>query len=379
MRSLAVFVVAVFLWGIFDVIRPVANHGPFIAALRTNAFDYYPLFIFAGMYIGKLVSFDEFVKYWKTFLVCYLVYVLLFYGMPFDIAVPWGGNWPLMMLPWNPPFAPLVLLAFWPLWRKWKWRWLILPASLVPISVSTGRGSFLGFAVGLVVLAIASRKHRQLIGGFIVGATLILTLVGPLIPGQKGRNANLDPYIQVCRVIATVNPDTAYTMLKKRGYDEAADDIVVARGTAEWREKIWSNCMASLNTTNLLLMGQGHGAPLVDYIPDGQDITTPHNFVIYATFYTGIIGAALYLLMLFSLLVASRKIKEPHLWGLYVSMILMTIMVAAVGNALETPMVAVPLYLVSGMCLGIKIPKRFPVAPAPWQQPTAWMPAPAIA
>ena len=385
LRFLAWIVVAVFLWGIIDVIRPVLAQHDAISALRTSAFDYYPLFIFAGIAIGQKMSFDMLIRFSKTFLWCYLLYTIVFYayGISAEIYVPWNGSWPLFMQPMNAPFAPLLVLCLWPVLKKWRFRWIALPGALFPMLESTGRGAFLGFGIGLAAVACASRRHRALVIWFLTATITFLTLVGPLIPSDGSHSQNLDPIIQVARIVATVNTDAAYNMLEKRGYHQAATEIWIANGTAEWRKTIWRNCMASLNTPSLLLMGQGHGAPLVNYIPDGQNISTPHNFMIYAIFYTGEIGLGLFLLLLLVMLIEARRIRDPNVWAIYVSNIVMTAMVAAVGNALETPMVSVPFYLISGICLGLKVlprhaaplmhqPHRY-LNPAPAAYPPAYM------
>jgi hypothetical protein len=59
--------------------------------------------------------------------------------------------------------------------------------------------------------------------------------------------------------------------------------------------------------------------------------------------------------MLFALFMASRKIAEPSIRALQTGHVLMMVIVAAVGNMFETPIAAIPFYLLSGIMIGLPL------------------------
>jgi hypothetical protein len=92
-----------------------------------------------------------------------------------------------------------------------------------------------------------------------------------------------------------------------------------------------------------------------------NDCHTPHNFVIYAIYYTGVIGLLVFCCMIMSVFAASYYIPDPSVRLLQMSHVAMMCMVALVGNMFETPIAAGPFYLISGVCLGLEagMPKRY--------------------
>ena len=215
------------------------------------------------------------------------------------------------------------------------------------------RGAFLGLAAGLGIVALQSGRRLLLVGKMVAILGGFLILVGPFIPAQEGRAQTLDPIVNVARLRATFDEEGAYKMLATRGYQQEADNMLIASGTASWRKAIWTNAIHSLNSTTLMYLGQAHGTSLVDQTPDGVDITTPHNFVIYAIFYTGGVGLALFCLMLLSMVLSSQRIVIPELRALALASIFMMVILAVVGNMFETPPAAISFYLLGGVCIGL--------------------------
>jgi hypothetical protein len=226
---------------------------------------------------------------------------------------------------------------------------------MLPIFFSSGRGAILGLLVGVFSVAAMSVRRFVLVIGLMLTLFVLGVIVGPAFEGEAGRAETLDPMISVARIIATFDEDLAYRMLLDMGYTQAADDMIVAKGTSLWRKQIWMNIMATLNSTYLQVLGHGHGEPITDLTPDGQEIHTPHNFVFYALYYTGAAGLTLFFFMLFALFRASRKIAEPNVRALQTAHVFMMVIVAAVGNMFETPIAAIPFYLLSGIMIGLPL------------------------
>jgi hypothetical protein len=342
------------VWGIAEIFRVLFMGQSPVEAIRTAAFNYYPLYIPLGIAIGRDLSLRQFVSGWKV--LC-LVYVA--YGILFEIFAdePWGLPWNPAIVIWNAPtiatLVPVGTLALWPYLRDWKLRHVMTILSLLPLLFAPGRGTFIALLIGLVVVALSSKAHARLIGiGFVTIGGLMF-VVGPMLPGLPGRAKSLDPMVNVARVVATVDPDAAYSLLARNGYSDEAEHLRVAEGTARWRQVIWTNAMHSLSTTTLILFGQGHGASLHGLTPDGQELHTPHNFVIYCIYYTGAIGCVIFAFFLLTLFLAARQVQDSSLRALLLSSVLSVMMVAAVGNLYETPAGAIPFYLLFGLAIGI--------------------------
>ncbi len=346
------------LWGLFEVARPVLAGASIRDCLRTCAFNYYPLYIPVGIAIGRRLSLDGFIRFWKGYTVYYVIYALVYalWGKAADPVAPWNSSVGLFQPPTLGPFVPVGFFALWELLRHWNWRWVIMPLSLAPLLFETGRGSMLGFIAGIMLVAASSVRRFMLVSGVMGVLLALLLIVGPYIKGgDEGRSETLDPTISFARLIATFDDDAAYRMLLRRGYYGAAEDMYNAKGTAGWRSTIWLNAINSLHNTWLMALGQGHGKSIVDLTPDGAEIHTPHNFVIYAIYYTGAIGLFLFMFMLGALLLASWRIPQPNIRTLQVAHIAVMTVVAAVGNMFETPIAAIPFYLISGVCIGLPL------------------------
>jgi hypothetical protein len=354
-RLLPLSIMLLVLWGLFEVARPVLEGASIKEALRTCAFNYYPVFILIGIAIGRDMTLQGFIRFWKGFSAFYAIYSILYVVVGGELGAPWKPDTLLFAPPALAAFVPVGTMAMWGHLRGWAPKWLILPLSMIPIFFSSGRGAVLGLLVGIFAVAMTSLRRFMLVSGLMGVLILLMVIIGPAIKGEAGRAENLHPIINFARLIATFDEDIAYRMLMDFGFTQAADDMIVAKGTSLWRKQIWENIMGTLNTTPLLAMGHGHGEPITDLTPDGQEIHTPHNFVFYALYYTGVIGLALFSFVLLALLLASRRIIEPNIRALQIGHIFMMVLVAAVGNMFETPIAAIPFYLLSGIMIGLPL------------------------
>lgn len=355
LKLLPLSITLLLLWGLFEVARPVLAGASVKECLRTCAFNYYPLYIPIGIAIGRRLMLSEFMRFWKWLAVYWVIYAVVFavYGNANNRTAPWAGNVMLFMGPSLAPLVPVGMLALWPLMAGWSWRWVILPMSMIPMFFGSGRGTILGFVASLMVVAASSLRRLLLVGGLVGVILVLLLIIGPYIKGSDDRSETWDPTISLARIIATFDEETAYRMLLRRGYYSAAEEMLFAKGSANWRSTIWMNAINSLDTTTLLILGQGHGESILDLTPDGQDIHTPHNFAIYAIYYTGFAGLAFFSFMLLALILATRRVPDPSLRSFQLAHMAMMVIVAAVGNMFETPIAAVPFYLLSGIVVGV--------------------------
>lgn len=338
------------LWGIYEVIRAGFNQRSIIESVRTAAFNYYPLYMLIGVAVGTTLNFPYFLRLLKLVIITYGVRAVI-EVMKLDFSQP----------P-NTALIPVIILAMWTELSRWKWRYVLLPLSLYPVffAGSHGRGTMLGLVAGIIAIAASSPARLLRWGMLAIAFLMVMFVVGPLIPSAGEQAPPLDPVVQAARIIASNHPNFAIKMIKWRlggrvikGYQAELDNLVNARGTAEWRQKLWSGAIKSLNTTELQLLGQGEGKSLAGFVPDGQDIHTPHNISIYCIFYTGYIGLAIFFLMLFGMWLTGTRMEDPLLRVLYSSIFWCTLLVAITGNYLETPFGAIPFYLLQGVLIGL--------------------------
>ena len=180
---------------------------PPIDVLRTFAFNYYPLYILAGIAIGRDVPITEFARIWKIIVVLYSLYcVLTGFTEPAGIDIGFATLTPLV---------PVVTAAMWSYLKQWWLRYIALLASMYPVlfAIGHGRGALLGMVAGLIVVALNSGVNLVRLGLGFVGVTIIGMVVGPLIPGPNGQSPPLDPSVHIARLVGTFDPTTAATIL----------------------------------------------------------------------------------------------------------------------------------------------------------------------
>jgi hypothetical protein len=349
------------LWGIFDVLRPLAiGKHEFGLTLETFAFNYYPIVLLIGIEIGRRLTFEDFVKFWKYYSLFFVAYsVVMMAGADnWPVTLPWKSSVPIFNVPGMAGFVGVGTLALWPHLEKWKWRWIVLALSTAPVFTSPGRGTFLALLLGLAVVGLWAPRRLVLIGGAGIGVVALMMLLSLVIPPQAGRATTLDPIVNIARVRATFDQNGAYLMMRRDGYIQEAENMKIAQGTAQWRETIWTNAIKSLDTGTLIFFGQGHGASVTQLTPDNQELRTPHNFLIYSLYYTGVIGLGIFCTFILALLLATQKVQEPALRALLLAQVLIMCLMAAVGNMFETPFNAIPFYLIAGIGLGIDAAMR---------------------
>ena len=153
-----------------------------------------------------------------------------------------------------------------------------------------------------------------------------------------------------------------------QGNDANAEGLLIDAGDADWRRDLWRATIDSLESTSDWLFGHGHGPVLGDLLPGpsgqgyGHDLRTPHNFAVYLLGYTGLIGCALYLGLIGAILLAILECPVSAAKDAALASGLSVIVMAVSGNVLETPIGAVPTYLILGMLISMG-QRQFRTAP----------------
>lgn len=347
------------IYGVFEVFRGIALGHPPLTSLRDLAFDYYPLFLLLGLWVGlrNPRSLPNLFRLLAWFNGVYGVAYILFlnrvsWSFPgvSDRVVPV----PIFGMPEFSFIILLGLLAYEPNIRK-IWHLLVLN-SFVLLGMQI-RAEWLGLAVGLVLWACITRNVRRLVVG---GAAVVLilalmfalnfSLAGPVSRGPSEISAR----DLIGRALAPVDPDLAA---------EYTSSIRMDVGTTVWRTVWWAAIWEAVNQSRrTALLGLGYGYALGDLVPylEGDFIQTPHNVFFYALGYTGWAGVVVFALFQTELVRllwhAYRKTRRAGGIVLWVAMIAF----AFFTPFFEVPQGAVPFYLVIGFFVGAAMCPRKP-------------------
>jgi hypothetical protein len=107
------------LWGLFEVARPVLSGAPVKDALRTCAFNYYPVFLLVGIAIGREMALGQFLNFWKLFGAFYAVYSIVYAVLGQIVVAPWRGDTFLFNPPALAGMVPVGTMALWGHLRGW--------------------------------------------------------------------------------------------------------------------------------------------------------------------------------------------------------------------------------------------------------------------
>lgn len=339
-------------YGAFESLRGMFLGYPAFTAARDTAFNYYPLFLFLGIWVGlRNRSFlRELVRPLAWWNGCYGIMYVLFlnrvpWAMPGTATV--GSVVPVFSEPLGSAISLLGLLTFEPQLKR-VWHLLVLNA-VVMLWVQM-RAEWLGFAVGLTLLAWFTKRLKQMaVSGLLLGLLFGFMLVTNLsLPSPEGRGGQISADDIIARGVAPVNKDLASDLAP-------AHNVVGYVGTAAWRLVWWARIWAQVHeSASGAWFGFGYGYPIGElnpFLESGYFIQTPHNDFLYALAYSGWIGVTLFALLEFELvrlLWRSYQITgEP--FGLVCWAALIT--VSMFGDFFEAPMGAIPFYLLVGVAV----------------------------
>ncbi|MGH9691181.1 MAG: O-antigen ligase family protein [Candidatus Acidiferrales bacterium] len=361
LRPLVKFYSIFLLYGIIQVLRGIALGHPPLSAVRDLAFNYYPVFLLLGLWVGvRKPNFPP--NLFRLLAWCNGIYGVAY--ILFLNRVNWTfpgvseqvAPVPIFGLPEFSFVILLGLLAYEPNLRK-VWHLLALNA-FVLLGMQI-RAEWFGLAIGLFLWGwLTKNLKRMMAGGAVVILLLaVMFLVDFRMQGPESRGGGeISARDLIGRAVAPLDPDMASQYTSSYQMDV---------GTAVWRTMwwvaIWQTVNQSLPTS---LFGFGYGFPIGDlspFIAPGDFIQTPHNVFFYALAYTGWVGVLL--LALFQIELARllwgayRKTGQPCGIILWISMLAF----ACFTPFFEVPQGAIPFYLLIGAVSGAVIPlKRAP-------------------
>lgn len=323
-------------------------------ALKNLPYNYYPLFLFAGLWVAAVfpgaLSRTALWLGWVNGLygVAYvLVLSRLGWLLPGQVDVPLFGIGNASGL------AIIGLLAF-HLHRRYT-PLLVVLNGFVMLG-GQQRSEWVGFALGLLVWCLLTRRLKafaQAAGGTL-GLLTVVSVLGLSIPGAAGRGGEISLGGVFGRIVAPLNPELAARFVP---------DSDIYAGTVSWRTTWWSAIWEQAHSSPVVaLLGNGYGfelRQLAPYVP--EETRTPHNVFFYALGYTGWVGVLLTVILwavLGRLLwQVHRRTGQPY----GIALALFALGLGMFGNWFETPFGALPTYVLLGMCLAPLLRREGPV------------------
>ena len=334
--------VCFWLYGFFEVIHGLASGYRAILAMQCFAFNYYPVCFFIGLWAGcrypgllpRMIRKLAWVN--GIYGILYLVFLNKFnFGFPGTTDV---------MLFGQPAGSAIAVLGLLCVERNLSRVWFPILLNLMVMLGVQVRAEYLGFALGLAVWSLLTRRFSVLIGSY--AAIALLLVAGLLVDFRMKAPSTRGGYITtreiVGRVLAPVDLDLA---------KQLAPQARSLAGTTTWRTKWWLAIWDQVHdNTETAILGEGYGYPIASLVGyKERDIRTPHSVFFYSLAYGGWVGVALFFMLQIALLqlmhFAWRISGIPFglvLWVAFASG-------AFFGNAYETPFGAIPFYLMTGL------------------------------
>ena len=164
------------------------------------------------------------------------------------------------------------------------------------------------------------------------------------VPAPAGRGGVVSSREIVGRALAAVDPE------KAREYTPRSADYA---GTVTWRTRWWKAIWDSVHEdAATTAIGHGYGFPLtnlVAYLRSEEELRTPHSVFYYTLGYTGWIGVAVFAALQAGLAIVMWRVYCATGQPFGLVFWLMALIGAMFGAVFETPMGAIPHYLMLGM------------------------------
>ena len=348
--------VAFLLWGMVETLRAIAAGGDLVLALKGLAPHYYVILFFIGAAAARNSERDFANKMWVLGVACG-AYSIVGGLIDVDVMLPWVKDREVGLIGASAGvnFCLIAVVALGSLMG----RGMVLPLVLLGVAIMgpQPRASMLGAIVGITTAMIEQRNLRMFVY-LSVGAVVLVSfsvIAGEAISfsGAGGRSGTMTVSWMLARLVSSVDPDLAFRMLMRMGAYSEAFNVYSLHGTGTWRLLFWRDVINSLNTQWLWLFGHGYGISLGDIANVGNDVRTPHNFVLYFLGYTGVIGLITFVVLLGALFARFMALPRSPIRAFLVAQLLGLMVQAFFSNNFETPYIAVPFYLTMGLAYGV--------------------------
>ena len=336
------------LYGSFEVLYGLYSGYSVLTALENLAFNIYPVYIFLGLWIGTRhpTMLQKVVRGWAWMLAIYGPAYFLFLNN-IKLTMPGASD---VRVFGQPGGGGLIILSLLALERKPSRFWLPMIAAAVLTLAVQVRAEWLSMFVAFSIWGVLERKMMKVLS--ICGLMVVLLLVGFIadvnLPSPAERGGSISSREIVARGLSAIDPEIAqeYTASRNVGF---------YAGTISWRTRWWSAIWSSVGESlTKIFIGNGYGFPLKDLVPylKNMDIRTPHNIFFFALGYSGWVGVVLFFSLQVSILGMLWRVYKLTGESYGVVVWAATFTGALFGNSFESPMGAIPYYMILGLIIG---------------------------
>jgi hypothetical protein len=332
-------------YGVWQVGRGVLGGFPAVHTLKFFTFNYYALYLFMGIWVGLRAP-DLLPR-----LVRVIAWVNGIYGLLFilalkhvTIALPGFGaqDVPLFSPPAGQVVVILGLLCF---ERDLRAVWFVLVLNIVVTLVWQVRSEWAGLAFAILTWGLLTGRLGRVVTMGMAGLA-VLGMIAFADIRLPGRNGEVSLSETLSRLIAPIDLELAKELSPSAKYHA---------GTAEWRELWWDGIWRSVHSSPTLeAFGHGYGFPLVSLAPvEGykESTRTPHSVFYYALGLTGWVGVVVFGVLQFTILRLLWRSYRLTGQAAGLAWWVMGIVRFSFEEGLETPMKAIPFYLMIGICM----------------------------
>jgi hypothetical protein len=346
LNALGLALLAFVSYGVWELGRGVLAGSSLFEALKYFIFNYYPLYLFFGIWVG-LQAPDFLQKLVRVVAWVHGIYGLLWVLGLNHMAASlrmWAG---MSLIGW-PSGANVAILGLLCFERDLRAVWPVLALNVTVTLAMQHRAEWIGLALALLVWGVLTGRVGRVIAVGLAGLAVIgmIELAGIQLPGRTGSGVSLTATLG--RAIVPFDPKLA---------EAVAPDAKKHVGSADWRREWWNAIWDSVHSTPMLAaFGHGYGFYLLGLMPaedrgssETLDTRTPHSVFYYALGYTGWVGVGLFCALQLAILrlawQAFRVSGQPA--GLIFWIAGMT--AAFFEQSFDTPYKAIPFYLLVGM------------------------------
>ncbi|MDX6750224.1 hypothetical protein SH611_10440 [Geminicoccaceae bacterium 1502E] len=355
LNALGLALLAFVLYGAWQAGRGVMAGIPLLYTLKFFVFNYYPLYLFLGLWIA-LHAPDRIPELIRTIAWCNGIYGLAYIvALRHVTALLPGTEQPLFSPPGGGAVAILGLLCF---ERDLRAVWIVLILNVVVTLAWQVRAEWLGLGLGMLVWGFLTGRLARVVAIGVAGlaALGLLELADVKLVGRTGSEVSFSETL--ARAVAPIDLDLARQL---------SPNAARHAGTAEWRELWWEQIWLSVHATPMReAFGHGYGFDLFGLAPEvvragqAEDIRTPHSVFYYALGYTGWVGVLMFAVLQAALL--GPLLRSWKLGGQPAGLVwwVMGLSMAMFEESFETPFKAIPLYLLLGMAMaaGLRFTQR---------------------
>jgi hypothetical protein len=332
------------MYGFVEVVRGVVTGYNAVTALQNLVFNLYPCYLFLGLWAG-IHKPDLLRKYIRITAWTAATYGLLylFVLQKISLTIP-GTDVDVLPQAGGGTFQILGILSF---EKKPSRFWFPIVVCGFMLLAMQMRAEWVGAVVSTFIWGVLGKKIKQvsLVAALIVCLLGIGYVADIHLPGAASRGGEISTREIIGRGISAVDPSLAA---------EYSSNSRTYAGTVQWRTDWWKAIRAYVSQDAVtFLIGPGYGFPLKDLVhyTKSLDIRTPHSVFYFTLGYSGCVGVALFYALQIAILAllwrAYRVTAQPFGLAFWAAAIIS----GSFGNFFETPVGAIPAYLLLGLCV----------------------------